>query len=146
MRIYPPIIAGLYLFGALVINYFFLSPRIIYSPYHFFSLLFILAGIFLTLRAARLFLEKGTTHNPYGTPSVLLTIGPFSFSRNPMYLGMALILFGAAVFVGSVFIFLAPIAFFLTINRFFIPREEKKLEQIFGQQFLNYKNRVRRWL
>ena len=86
----------------------------------------ILAGIFLTLRAARLFLEKGTTHNPYGVPSVLLTIGPFSFSRNPMYLGMTLILLGAAVFVGAVLMFLSPIAFFLTINQFFIPREEKK--------------------
>jgi len=146
MRIYPPIIAGLYLLGALAVNYFFPSPRIISSPYHFFGLLLIFPGIFLTLRAARLFLEKGTTHNPYGIPSVLLTIGPFSFSRNPMYLGMALILFGAAVFVGAVFIFLAPIAFFLTINQFFIPREEKKLEQLFGQQFLNYKNHVRRWL
>ncbi len=51
-----------------------------------------------------------------------------------------------AILVGAIPVFLAPLAFFLTINAVFIPREEERLECIFGQEYLKYKNRVRRWL
>lgn len=146
MRIYPPIIAGIYLLVFLLLNNFFPSANIFYYPYNLLGFLILGGGLFLMIWAGGLFKKQGTTHNPYGTPAKLVTQCPFSFSRNPMYLGLTIILLGMTVLVGSVLLFFLPLVFVLTINTTFIPREEKKLEQIFAQQYLDYKNRVRRWL
>ncbi len=76
----------------------------------------------------------------------LITSGPFSFSRNPLYLGgNVFIFFGAALLLGS------PTGIFITAIHLpfidiFIKREEKQLEKTFGEKWLHYKKRVRRWL
>ena len=72
--------------------------------------------------------------------------GLFCFSRNIMYLGMVIMLLGIAIFSGSLIIFLVPVAFFITMNTLVIPHEENDLEQAFGEDYINYKKRVRRWL
>ena len=54
-------------------------------------------------------------------------------------------LFGFAVFFGSIAMLLAPIAFFIIIDRMVIPLEEQNLERLFGTYYLDYKTRVRRW-
>jgi protein-S-isoprenylcysteine O-methyltransferase Ste14 len=75
----------------------------------------------------------------------LITSGPFSFSRNPLYLGGNVFIFlGAVLFLGS------PTGLFLTainilIVEFQIRREEKQLEQSFCEEWIRYKKRVRRW-
>ena len=145
-RIPPPILAALYLSAALGLHYLFPHARIIPSRYRFLGIAILGSGIFLTGWAFRLCKKKGTTRNPYGTPTAVVATGPFRFSRNPMYLGVSLVLLGAAIFVGTVPLFLAPLAFFLTMNAVFIPREETTLERVFGQEYLDYKTRVRRWL
>ena len=75
-----------------------------------------------------------------------LTSGPFEWSRNPGYLGVTLILAGVAFYFGSLVMFFAPFAFFMTANRVFIPLEEAVLEKIHGEHYLEYKNRVSRWI
>ena len=72
--------------------------------------------------------------------------GPYKFTRNPMYLGMAGILLGAAVYMGSITPFVVIPAFMALITERFIVPEEAKLEAAFGGQYLEYKKRVRRWL
>ncbi|MCK4532496.1 hypothetical protein KAU39_01815, partial [bacterium] len=53
---------------------------------------------------------------------------------------------GIKIFSGGIlFIFLIPVAFFIAMNIIFIPYEEKAMEETFGREYLNYKNRVRRW-
>ncbi len=79
-------------------------------------------------------------------PTALVTTGPFRFSRSPMYLGVTCLLLGIALLVGTLPLFLAPVAFALTMNASYIPREERNLERQFGQEYMDYKNRVRRWL
>src|SRR3989338_8411118 len=139
IRIYPPIIAGIYLLLALGLDYFFPSVKMVQPPFNFL-------GIVLIVWASRLFRKKGTTHHPYDEPTVLVTTGSFRFSRNPMYLGMSFVLLGIAIFIATIPLFLAPLAFFLTINTAVIPREERKLMKIFDQKYSDYKNHVRRWL
>ena len=56
------------------------------------------------------------------------------------------IFLGIAIILGSLVTILAPVAFFLTMQIFFIPDEEKAMEQTFGQEYLDYKKRVRQWL
>ena len=75
-----------------------------------------------------------------------MTSGVFQFTRNPMYLGMTLILFGVSVCVGSMTAFVSPVAFFFISERRFIPPEEVVMENLFGENYLEYKRRVRRWV
>jgi protein-S-isoprenylcysteine O-methyltransferase Ste14 len=106
----------------------------------------IIAGFAVMIWAWKLFQEKKTPIRPTDEPSTLVADGPFRFSRNPMYLGIILMLTGVAVWVGSLPMFLAPIAFFIVLSIVFIPHEEKTLERIFGDAYRDYKSKVRRWL
>ena len=96
--------------------------------------------------AAALFAARETTKTPYGNPTSFVVVMPYTFTRNPMYLGLATLLMGFAVFFASFAILLAAVIFFVVIDRAVIPREEQTMEWLFGQQYLDYKTRVRRWL
>ncbi len=146
LRIRPPVLAGLYLLAALGLQSLFPGAKIIEWPYTLLGIVILGTGVSLTGCALTLFRKKGTTHVPHGMPTALVTAGPFRVTRNPMYLGVSCVLLGVAVLVGTLPVFLAPLAFFATMSAVFVPREEKTLERIFGQEYLNYKNRVRRWL
>jgi protein-S-isoprenylcysteine O-methyltransferase Ste14 len=81
-----------------------------------------------------------------GPQQALVTSGPFRFSRNPLYLGgNVFIFFGAALLLGSLTALLFT-ALHLPLMDLFIRREEKQLEQAFGEGWLRYKNQVRRWI
>jgi protein-S-isoprenylcysteine O-methyltransferase Ste14 len=103
-------------------------------------------GVLLSPLSAALLGLKGTTLNPIGRPSQLVTIGWFKITRNPMYLGLAIAYVGLCLILGRpwplVFL-IAPIAL---LDRMVIPFEEKQLETVFGEEFSTYRGRVRRWL
>jgi protein-S-isoprenylcysteine O-methyltransferase Ste14 len=92
------------------------------------------------------FRRHDTTIKPFEQSSTVVKAGVFSFSRNPMYLGMNLILLGVGVLLGSAapFIVIPIFAWLMTI--LFIVKEEASLETQFGEDYLDYKRRVRRWL
>jgi len=92
------------------------------------------------------FRKAGTSYQLHGGGSVLVTSGPFRLSRNPMYLGTLIWLIGLAILLGSLIVFLFPILFLLLANFLIIPLEERELQRIFGEQFIEYKRHVRRWL
>ena len=106
------------------------------------------AGLSILVLAVRLFKKKSTTVNPIKieNASSLVTSGVFKYSRNPMYLGMAMILFGLALMFnligGIIFTFL----FTIYITKFQIRPEEEVMERFFGADFLKYKQNVRMWL
>jgi protein-S-isoprenylcysteine O-methyltransferase Ste14 len=79
-------------------------------------------------------------------PKKLITSGLFKISRNPIYLGMVITLFGEAIFLGSLMSFILPIIFTILISKINISIEEKNLEKKFRKEYLNYKNNVRRWI
>ena len=105
------------------------------------GLSFSLAGI-LTFRSAE------TTINPLKpqTASTLVTTGVYRITRNPMYVGLLLLLVSWAIYLSSGWAFLGPVAFALFITRFQIQPEERALIGIFGQEFDEYRRRTRRWL
>ena len=83
---------------------------------------------------------------PFERSTALVTTGLYRITRNPMYLGMLLILAGVALLSGSASTLLPIPVFAWAIQRNFIIGEERFLEQIFGAQYLDYKRQVRRWL
>ena len=87
-----------------------------------------------------------TTFIPDGTPKKLISSGPFKISRNPIYLGMLLILFGIAFLMSSLSAVIIAIVFGLIINFTWIAHEEKKLKELFLEDWENYSAKVRRWI
>ena len=107
-----------------------------------------LAGIALGVSGIMIFRRMQTTVHP-STPdkaSAIVDAGVYRFSRNPMYLGLALILAGWAVFLGDVANLLLIVVFVAYMNRFQIRPEERVLEAKFGTAYTDYKASVRRWL
>jgi protein-S-isoprenylcysteine O-methyltransferase Ste14 len=90
--------------------------------------------------------RAGTTHQPGGTPSALVSSGPFRLTRNPLYLSLLLMLAGFAALFNSVWLILAVAVLLVLLNAFIVPREEALLNQLFGTQYSAYCRRVRRWL
>lgn len=92
------------------------------------------------------FRRMGTTPEPNGTASALLTSGPFRFSRNPLYLAQLATLAGLGFLLDSVWILVLVPAQALLLDRLVIAREEVRLRAQFGAAYEAYVRRVRRWL
>lgn len=104
-------------------------------------------GLFL-FPAITSFVRHKTTVNPQSPElaSTLVTSGIYSLTRNPMYVGMLIVLMTLVLWLGAFSTVLTVIAFFLMIDRFQIRGEERALTQIFGKPFQDYAARVPRWL
>ena len=109
---------------------------------------FALAGFVTSVLGVVSFRRAGTTLNPMKpeSSSSLVAVGIYWRTRNPMYLGLLLVLVGWALFLSSVAAVLVLPAFILYLNRFQIEPEERVLAALFGQAYTTYKARVRRWL
>jgi protein-S-isoprenylcysteine O-methyltransferase Ste14 len=115
-------------------------PRIIVS-----GIFFLLSG-WLALTSFRELLKNKTPFDPSKPTVVIVQDGPFRISRNPMYLSLLILLLGVAVLTGSFWMFLAvPLLIYILIIGV-VKQEEEYLERNFGNEYLSYKAKVRRWL
>ncbi len=93
-----------------------------------------------------LFRSAGTTTVP-GRPSAqFVTAGPYRFTRNPMYVGLTLAYLGEAGLLRQAWPIATLPLVLAYVNWIVIPVEEAKLTQVFGNQYIQYKARIRRWL
>ncbi|MBI2992848.1 MAG: isoprenylcysteine carboxylmethyltransferase family protein [Gammaproteobacteria bacterium] len=115
-------------------------------PWSWAGLLPVLLGLGVTVTAALSFMRAGTPIVPFEKSTALVTSGLFRFTRNPMYLGMVLLLGGSAILFGSVGALLPIPLFVWVIVSDFIHCEERFMEELFGAEYLAYKQKVRRWL
>jgi protein-S-isoprenylcysteine O-methyltransferase Ste14 len=106
------------------------------------------AGIVTAALGVIAFRRARTTLNPLNpeASTSLVVSGIYARTRNPMYLGLLLILTGWAVYLSNILVFLLLPAFVLYLNRFQIEPEERALAKLFGQSFAAYQARSRRWL
>lgn len=106
----------------------------------------ILAGAGLLASFRQAFQRARTPIDPYAPSQAIVTDGPFRLTRNPAYLGMALIYAGIGVVANAPWA-LAPLPIAIAvIDRGVIAREERYLERKFGTPYASYKRRVRRWI
>jgi protein-S-isoprenylcysteine O-methyltransferase Ste14 len=106
----------------------------------------VLCGLVLTGSAFLRFRRAGTTVRPDRAPSALVMSGPYRISRNPMYLGLAVISLGIAIADQSLWTLIALAIVMALIQRHAIEPEEAFLEKRFGAEYLSYKGTVRRWI
>jgi protein-S-isoprenylcysteine O-methyltransferase Ste14 len=124
-----------------------LTPLPIAAPYAIgFAVVLGLAGALLIAAALRLFTRAGTPPEPWKPTAALATDGVYGFTRNPMYLGMALLLLAFAISFRSPGTLLLWPLIILVVDRFVIAREERYLDGLFGQPYVDYRARVRRWV
>ncbi len=103
-------------------------------------------GLLIMLCGWWLFRVHDTAVCPTAHTTTLITGDIYRLTRNPMYLGIVLMILGAALGSGSVFFYVAALTFFLIIDFVFCPYEEARVESSFGVEFARYRRRVRRWL
>lgn len=112
-----------------------------------FAVCFILAG-FVGVAGVYEFHRANTTIHPVKVEdaSTVVQTGIFAYTRNPMYLGLFLLLFGYAYWHQNVLAIVFAFTFIPYMTRFQITPEERALEKLFGEQYRQYKQRVRRWI
>lgn len=148
IRIPPPVVA----FAAAMAVYF--TPGfagqapLLAGPSLVLGLCLAIAGLLIIVLAILQFRRARTTVNPLrpDKASQLVDNGIFRFSRNPMYLGMAVILLGWVSMVGSVLAMIWVLAFVGYITLFQIRPEERAMQKLFADDFTRYRQQVRRWL
>ncbi len=106
----------------------------------------IITGLALEAAGTYAFWKYGKgTPNPVAHPSQLVTRGPYSWSRHPLYLARHLILLGFASLLGSPSILILTILLFLLVQIVLIPREEGRLAARFGEPYAEYRSHVSKW-
>ena len=145
-KIPPPIVTAT--FGLIIYFSKSFSPVYSFDNSNMISVIFLLFGLGIFSAAVQSFKKHETTINPLSPDkaSSLVNSGIFSYSRNPMYLGMLLILLSVSFkfnISGGLFI---SFLFKIYITRFQIMPEEKAMAKLFGEEFITYKNQTRRWV
>ena len=139
-----------YLFSAIavmaVLHFLFPLAKIVPPPWNLLGAVPLVFGIILNLLADRAFKKRETTVKPFEESTALITSGVFRISRHPMYLGMLLILAGIGILMRSLSPFLVIPVFGILMERVFITVEEGMLERQFGGAWLQYRDKVGRWI
>ena len=146
MKIPPPILVLI-----LVVSSFLSSKKIdvIHIPNQTLaSILILLIGILILIIPVSKFIKSKTTIDPikFNKVNKLVTSGIYKYSRNPMYLGLLLIVISSSILYLNIYSVITPMIFYYWINRFQIKREEIFLTEKFGKEYLLYMTRTRRWI
>jgi protein-S-isoprenylcysteine O-methyltransferase Ste14 len=142
----PPLIYALTLGLALLLHQRVPLPLVPRKIKNLLGITLIGSAVLPGLLAIRGMRNAGTNVNPAQPTTALIVEGPYRFTRNPIYLGMTALYTGIALLANTLWpILLLPGVLFV-MTRGVIEREEAYLEQKFGEQYVTYKEKVRRWI
>ncbi len=145
-KIIPPVYFLITIAIMATFNYFVPIGNILHPPVTYSGAILIAIGLIIVVWSAALFGKAGTPIKPFEESTQLVTKGMYQVTRNPMYLGMVVILLGIALQFGTISPFIPIPIFVWLIQTIFISNEEIALERTFGGEYREYKERVRRWL
>ena len=146
MRLLPPTLVLILLAAMVALSLLAPGPTLLPYPYNLGGILPAGLGFVLATVGRRHFARAGTNIVTFDEPGVLVTDGLFRWTRNPMYLGMLLFLFGTGVLLGATTPFAAVALFAIAADRWYIAFEERALAAKFGAAYAAYAGRTRRWL
>ena len=141
----PPHYFVLSLVAMGLLRWLIVSPPLL-GPIAWVGLLPVVVGVAVAMRAARQFADAGTNIVPLTRSTALVTDGMFARSRNPMYASMVAVVLGVALVLDRAAPWIVPPMFVAILRLRFIRHEERLMAATFGQAYLDYKARVRRWL
>ena len=142
----PPTYFGIFIIFLAFVHFVFPVYQVFEFPSNLIGILLLCVGLAINLIADKQFRDLKTTVYPFRESSTLVVKGLYKFSRNPMYFGMLLILYGEAILFGSIGPMIFATTFILLMNEKFIKVEEKMLLEKFRSNYFIYKNSVRRWI
>lgn len=142
----PPLIFLSGIAAGGVADYFYPAPLFTRPLSIIIGLPLIAAGLGIILSSLFRFKRANTKPEPWKPTTAIVADGIYKYTRNPMYLGMAFVYLGLSFAINSLwFLPFLPVVLF-AIHYGVILREEAYLERKFGQEYLNYKTQVRRWI
>jgi protein-S-isoprenylcysteine O-methyltransferase Ste14 len=142
----PPFCLLMSLLLMLVIKWVVPTSATIPFPWNLLGFIPLGIGIIINIVADQQFKRARTTVKPERRSTALITNGLYKITRNPMYLGMVLILIGVATALGSWISFMIPLAFAVLMNYRYIQREENHLKFQFGRAWEGYQQNTPRWI
>lgn len=146
LRIHPPVVYLLALLIGVGLSSLWPIPVLPGRWGVVIGILVIALGAAIMPAVVSRFRRAGTAFDPHKPASALITDGPYRFSRNPAYVALTLWYLGIGLLLNSACVLLLTIPPVLIMNQWAIPREERHLEAKFGEEYIRYKARVRRWL
>ncbi len=146
IRLPPPVIYLAALLTGIVLNSLWAMSPLPGSWRYIVGSLLIAVNVLIMPPVLRRFRRAGTTFDVRKAASVLITDGPYRFSRNPSSVSLTLLYLGIGTLLnnGWILILVAPV--FLVMDLWVVRKEERHLETKFGEDYLHYKAAVRRWL
>ena len=146
LKIPPPLLVLI-----LVVSSFLSSKKIniiLIPNQNIVSIIILLVGLLILIIPVSNFIKYKTTIDPIKFKKVnkLITSGIYKYSRNPMYLGLLMIVISSSILYLNIYSVTTPFLFYWWINRFQIKREEIFLTEKFGKEYLSYKTKTRRWI
>jgi protein-S-isoprenylcysteine O-methyltransferase Ste14 len=142
----PPLLFVLPIVASLVLEWL-VPTSFVHGAFRWIlGALFFVAGVALNVIGFVTQKRAGTDPIPFNPSTRIVAHGLYRFTRNPMYIGFALCALGLAILVNSAWMLLAVPVGFILIDRTVVTREERYLERKFGEEYLAYKRRVRRWI
>lgn len=145
-KILPPTYMLIAMLVMIALHFVLPLAIIIPSPWNLLGIIPIGLGAYIAVAAEKAFQEVKTTATPFVESAVLVTNGMYRLSRNPMYLGFLLVLFGIPILLRSVTPFAVIPVFMAVIQVLFIMNEERMLTAKFGARYTEYVKNTRRWL
>ncbi len=145
-KLLPPFFFLICVVMMVLLSSYYPIIRFLQYPWTLIGLLDFIGGLSITLIAGVQFMRAKTNLKTFNKPDQFVTSGLFQFSRNPMYLGFAIATFGVALYLGALSPFLICVVFIVVADRWYIAYEEAVMAETFGQVYMDYKARVRRWI
>ena len=145
MKFYPPHYL-LVLSLCMLATWFFTETPTQTLPLSLVGLFLIGFGFLLAFNSISIFLKAKTGVVPFSESTTLITEGFYKYTRNPMYVGMNSFLLGLLIILNNPLNFIFLVVFFFIVRNMFVIKEEVQMEETFGEEYLTYKSKVRRWL
>ena len=147
IRIPPPVIYLAAVLVGLAMNQ--VHPlSVLPEAYRYVAGLGVMLGSFLIISfVVKCFRRAGTPFFNLRKPaSTLVTDGPYRYSRNPGYVALSIVYVGVGLLLNNLWVLVLLVPVLVAMHYGVVLREERHLEKVFGEQYRQYKSRVRRWL
>lgn len=145
-RIIPPILLLISSFLMILLHFIVPFQIVVHYPFNYWGIILMILGLTIAKKVSVTFSKIDTEIHTFKKPRQIVTNGLFQYSRNPIYLGFVIALIGLNIVLGSFTPLIVVLIFIFLTNHWYISCEEKNMKEEFGQEYENYKKKVRRWI